>query len=275
MHHQSKKLVFSHMPRRKATPAQAAPIPKKASRRAPIARKKKTVSVTASDTASDVAPHAESYPSAPPPAPSFPPPIKDTIVKKMQPMTSTQCLFYGGIATLVGTIALGLLVGLVILPTFIAQLQKFALKSGDSQYSYAAPLTGGDPAALSLPGTTPQSNGVPEQEEFGFYGTVLSKEKDVVVVQELLPPLPLEKSEEKPKATKTFVVRVRDGTEYTYQKPREKDNVTAPLFTPEPGSLDQMKESMFVFVSSGDDPEKTETVQAQHILYSELSPFAE
>lgn len=169
---------------------------------------------------------------------------------------------------LVGTITLGLLLGFVILPPLVAKFQS-------SQYSYAAPLTGSDPASLTLPSAIPQNDAVPEQEEFGFYGTVLSREKDVVVVQELLPPLPLEKSGEKPGTVKTFVVRVSEGTEYTYQKPREKDNVTAPLFAPEPGSLDQMKEKMFVFVSSGDDPEKTETVQAQHVLYSELSPFAE
>lgn len=245
------------MPRRKATPAQAAPTPKKAPRRTPMARKKKAVS----PAVSDVAPRAE-------PRQSVPPAPHVRAQEKTRAMTSTECFLYGGVVCLVGTIALGLLLGFIILPPVIAKFQS-------SQYSYAAPLTGNDPAALTLPSTVPQSDGVPEQEEFGFYGTILSKEKDVVMVQELLPTLPLEKSEKKPEPTKTFVVRVSEGTEYTYQKPRGKDNLTAPLFTPEPGSLDQMKESMFVFVSSGDDPEKTETVQAQHVLYSELSPFAE
>lgn len=265
------------MPRRKATPAQAAPTPpaelkkelpkkkitkkkieKASPRRTPIAaRKKKAVS----PAVSEVAPLAESRQSVSP-APQI------RAQAQTRAMTSTECFLYGGVVCLVGTIALGLLLGFVILPPFVAKFQP-------SQYSYAAPLTGNDPASLALPSAVPQNDGVPEQEEFGFYGTILSKEKDVVMVQELLPPLPLEKSEEKPGPAKTFVVRVSEGTEYTYQKPREKDNVTAPLFTPEPGSLDQMKKKMFVFVSSEDDPEKMETVQAQHILYSELSPFAE
>lgn len=264
------------MPRRKATPVQAAPTPpaestkklpkkkttkkkieKASPRRAPLVRKKKTLPPTVSDGA----PHAE-------PRQSVSPAPQIRTQTKTRAMTSTECFLYGGVVCLVGTIALGLLLGFVILPPFVAKFQS-------SQYSYAAPLTGNDPATLTLPSTVQQNDGVPEQEEFGFYGTILSKEKDVVMVQELLPPLPLEKSEEKPGPAKTFVVRVSEGTEYTYQKPREKDNVTAPLFTPEPGSLDQMKEKMFVFVSSGDDPEKMETVQAQHILFSELSPFAE
>lgn len=255
------------MPRRKTTPAQPAPSPiaepmkkpakKKTVRRTPLARKKKTASAAVLAVAS----HADLRPSTPP-APQI------RMQAKPRAMTSNECFLYGGVVCLVGTIALGLLLGFVILPPLFAKFQS-------SQYSYAAPLTGGDPASLTLPSSVPQSDGVPEQEEFGFYGTVLSKEKDVVMVQELLPPLPLEKSEEKPGSAKTFVVRVSEGTEYTYQKPREKDNVTAPLFTPEPGSLDQIKDTMFVFVSSGDDPEKMETVQAQHVLYSELSPFAE
>lgn len=169
---------------------------------------------------------------------------------------------------LAGTITLGLLLGFVILPPIVAKFQS-------SQYSYAAPLSGNNPATPTLPSTVAQNDSIPEQEEFGFYGTILSKEKDVVIVQELLPPLPLERGEEKPRQAKAFVVRVSADTEYTYQNPREKDNLTAPLFAPEPGSLDQMKEGMFVFVSSGDDPEKIETVSAQHMLYSELSPFAE
>ena len=86
--------------------------------------------------------------------------------------------------------------------------------------------------------------------------------------------VPLEKKSSAPQA-KTFAVRVSDKTGYTYQKPRDEKDTTAPLFAPEEGKVENLKAGMFVFVATSEDLTKTETLTASHILYSEKSPFAQ
>ena len=195
-----------------------------------------------------------------------PPPKSHAPVASRRAMSSIECFFYGGVICLVGTIALGLLLGLVVLPPLVA---KYA------QYSYAAPMPDGDPGTLQSPTVSQQIERQNNEPAYGFYGTLLSKEADVLTVQELLPPLPLEKESAPQPTQKIFIVRVNNATEYTHQKPRGKDNLTAPLFSPEQGSLEQMSPNMYVFVNTTNDPTGNDTVDSSHILYSELSPFSE
>lgn len=172
---------------------------------------------------------------------------------------------YGGVVCLVGTVALGLLLGLAILPPLVTSYEQ-------SQYSYAAPLSPNFPSSQS-PQTDGADPGTGADVEYGFYGTLLSREENVLMVQELFPPLPLE--EKAVRTAKTFVVRVSENTEYTHQRQRADDDITAPLFSPESGLLEDIKEQAYVFVSTPDNPEQSDTVTATHVIYSEQSPFTE
>lgn len=184
-------------------------------------------------------------------------------------MTTTECFIYGGVVCLVGTIGFGLLLGLVVLPPIISKFEQ-------SQYSYAAPLDAFSPTELQSPAVSAQTDENIENPEYGFYGTLLSREENVLMIQELLQPLPLEgQSSQTQKQARTFAVRVNDETEYTHQRPRDEKNLTDPLFSPESGALEELNAAMYVFVSSQEDPENTDTINANHILYSEKSPFAE
>lgn len=183
-------------------------------------------------------------------------------------MTTNECFVYGGVVCLVGTVALGLLLGFVVLPPIVDKYEQ-------SRFTSAPPVSAGDPASLQLPSSAQKTGDLPESSDYGFYGTLLSKDNGVLTVKELLPPLPLEKDAKPQTEPRTFVVRVTDATAYTYQRPRDKDNTTAPLFSPEEGLFDNLKKDMFIFVNTKDNPDETETVGANHVLYSELSPFAE
>lgn len=184
-------------------------------------------------------------------------------------MTTNECFVYGGVVCLVGTIVLGLLLGLVVLPPVIEKYEQ-------SRFTYAAPVSAEDPTSLPLPSSAQKIGDLPESSDYGFYGTLLSKDAGVLTIKELLPPLPLEDGAPSGNALpRTFVVRVSDATAYTHQRPRDNDNTTAPLFSPEEGLFDNLKKDMFVFVNTKDNPDETETMGANHVLYSELSPFAE
>lgn len=182
-------------------------------------------------------------------------------------MGAMACFVYGAVICLVGTIGIGLLLGLVVLPPLIAQF-------ADSSYSHAAPLPKSDGSKVQSPAASEQV-GNEQAQEYGFYGTLLSKEEDVLTVQELLPPLPLEREEGLTPTAKTFIVRVTPETSYTHQKPRAKDDLTSPLFTPVEGSLEELLPRIYLFVNTPDDPSTIDTVTASHVLYSELSPFTE
>jgi len=184
-------------------------------------------------------------------------------------MSSAQCFLYGGLICIVGTVALALFLSIVVLAplgTRIEQSRSQAQVSAtDSQ----------DQALNDLEKTITQPADADTKESNGFYGTLLSKDKGVLMVKELAPSLPLEEKANAPTGTKTFVVRVSDKTGYTYQHPRDEKDASAPLFAPEEGTLDNMKTGMYIFVATSDDTKKTETLNATHILYSEKSPFAE
>lgn len=192
--------------------------------------------------------------------------MPDTVAPQNKSMSSLQCFTYGGTICLIGTVSLGLLLGFVVIPPLAASYEQ-------SQISYAAtPALSPDSSSLKLPQTEGLSNAAAQSVEYGFYGTLLSKEENVLMVQELLPPLPLE--EQSTATEKAFVVRVSEQTAYTHQRQRAANNSTAPLFSPESGLLENIKEQMYVFVSTRDNPENTDTVEAAHIIYSEDSPFA-
>lgn len=195
-------------------------------------------------------------------APQFNPPTPK------RAMSTMACFVYGCVVCLMGTVALGLLLGFVLLPPLVATFEQ-------SQYSYAAPATSEDPAVLKLPSAAETSGALPQEQTYGFYGTLLSKDSGVLMVKELIPPLALENKTQQQPESKTFIVRISDQTAYTYQRPQGELNPASPLFAPEEGGFDSLKKDMFVFVNTKDDPEKMENLNADHILYSELSPFAE
>lgn len=170
-----------------------------------------------------------------------------------------QCFVYGGSVCLLGVVALGLFLGFIVLPPLFNQQQPETLGAVQQNPTVAA-----QPSAQQAE---------PQQQQFGFYGTLLSKEKDILIVKELLNPLPLEKA--RTQNPKTYVVRVAPETEYTYQKPRAESDTSSPLFTPEKGIVDAIQPGMFIFVSTFDDTNTTETVKAAHVLYSEKSPFGQ
>lgn len=194
----------------------------------------------------------------------------DTVAQQLEKMTekstrdskttmgTMQCFVYGGAVCLLGVVALGLFLGFIVLPP---------LFNHEVQQS-AAPAVQTNQVAVQ-----PSVQPTPSQQQFGFYGTLLSKEKDVLIIKELLSPLPLEKTA--PQNPKTYVVRVTPETEYTYQKPRAEQDTTSPLFTPEKGTIDAIQTGMFIFISTFDDTNATETVKAAHVLYSEKSPFGQ
>ncbi len=175
-------------------------------------------------------------------------------------MSAIQCFVYGGAVCLFGALVLGLFLGFIVLPPLFNQEAGQTPQSGATQQAPTAVQPSAQQAA-------------PQQQQFGFYGTLLSKEKDVMIVKELQSPLPLEKTQAQ--NPKTYVVRVAPETEYTHQKPRAETDSSSPLFTPENGSLDDIKIGMFIFVSTLDDTNTTETVKAAHVLYSEKSPFGQ
>lgn len=179
-------------------------------------------------------------------------------------MSSAQCFIYGGLVCLAGTIALGILLSALVLTPIGTRMEQ-------SQNPLPLQLQG-QPTSISDSTTTlPDTD---TQDSNGFYGTLLSKDNGVLIVQELNPSLPLEKKSTDT-TTKTFAVSVSDKTGYTYQRPRDESDVLAPLFTPETGTFDNLKTDMYVFIATADDTSTAETVIASHILYSEKSPFAE
>ncbi|MEK7123161.1 MAG: hypothetical protein AAB855_04900, partial [Patescibacteria group bacterium] len=208
------------------------------------------------------APTRTEIPRSTPPSPA---PRAETMEAKRS-MSAMACFIYGAVVCLVGTIGLGLLLGLVVLPPLVEQYSAQARSS-------EALLSTTNTTPPQLP-TAPQET-EQQQEQYGFYGTLLSKEENVLTVQELLPPLPLEEGADLSPSAKTFVVRVDAQTEYTHQKPREESDLTAPLFSPVQGSLDAISNSAYLFVNTREDPAVNDTVSAAHVVYSELSPFAE
>jgi hypothetical protein len=183
-------------------------------------------------------------------------------------MSSLQCFVYGGLTCLAGTVVLGIFLGIIILAPLGTQLEQ-------TKMAAAPVLPGNETQALSeLESTISQPSIEDSQNENGFYGTLLSREGGVLMVKELDPSLPLEKKSGTD-GMKTFVVRVSENTGYTYQRPRNENDVAAPLFSPEEGKIDSLKEGMFVFVATRDDVTTAETVTASYILYSEKSPFAQ
>lgn len=177
-------------------------------------------------------------------------------------MSSAQCFIYGGLICLAGTIALGILLSVLVLAPIDTRMER-------SQSPL--PLRDQQTSASDNTTTSPDTD---TQNSNGFYGTLLSKDNGVLIVKELNPSLPLEEKSTDT-ATKTFAVSVSDKTGYTYQRPRDGKDVSAPLFTPEEGTFDNLKAGMYVFIATADDTLTTETVTASHILYSENSPFAE
>lgn len=169
---------------------------------------------------------------------------------------------YGGLVCLIGTIALGILLSILVLAPIGTRMEQ-------SQ----APLPLQNQQVNSPDNTTAPLN-TDTQGSNGFYGTLLSKDNGVLIVKELNPSLPLEEKSANT-ATKTFAVSVSDKTGYTHQRPRDEKDVSAPLFTPEEGTFDNLKAGMYVFIATADDTLTAETVTASHILYSENSPFAE
>ncbi|MDP2631058.1 MAG: hypothetical protein Q8P56_06680 [Candidatus Uhrbacteria bacterium] len=252
----------SRKPRPTLTPA--TPPEKKASAKKPAQKKiiKKVIPKKI-----PVVPTYESVPVAPIVTPPSKPleqklPAATLAPQKNQKlcMSSAQCLMYGGLICLAGTVALGLLLSILVLAplgTRIEQSQK--------------PIPPQEQGARVPADTETQSD---TQNSNGFYGTLLSKDNGVLIVKELNPSLPLEKKSADT-ATKTFAVSVSDKTGYTHQRPRDGQDVSAPLFTPEAGTFDNLKTGMYVFIATADDTSQTETVTASHVLYSENSPFAE
>ncbi len=177
-------------------------------------------------------------------------------------MNSAQCFIYGGLVCLAGTIALGILLSILVLAPIGTRMEQ----SQNPLPLQGQPTTVSD-STTALPDTDPQDSN-------GFYGTLLSKDNGILIIRELNPSLPLE-TKSADTATKTFAVSVSDKTGYTHQRPRDDKDVSAPLFTPEAGTFDNLKTGMYVFIATADDTSKTETVTASHILYSEKSPFAE
>jgi len=182
-------------------------------------------------------------------------------------MSSAQCFLYGGLVCLAGTIILGLFLGFIVLAPLATQYEQ-------THSTSLAPAANQAQALNELENTVAQTAPSATQNENGFYGTLLSQDNGVLMVKELNPSLPLEKKST-PSQEKTFAVKISDKTGYTYQRPRDEKNSAAPLFTPEQGQLTNLKQGMYVFVSTPDDTSKAETVTASHILYSEKSPFAE
>lgn len=194
-------------------------------------------------------------------------PLVQAPVVAQNSMSAMACFVYGAVICLVGTIGIGLLLGLVVLPPLVAQVTS-------PSYSYAAPLSGSGDSELQSPAASEQI-GNEQAQEYGFYGTLLSKEESVLTVQELLPPLPLEGEKGLTPTAKTFIVRVTPETTYTHQKPRAQNDLTSPLFSPIDGSLEELAPRVYVFVNTPDDTSTADTVTASHVLYSELSPFAQ
>lgn len=177
-----------------------------------------------------------------------------------------QCFLYGGLVCIAGTVVLGLFLSIVVIIPLGSRLEQTRIAAGPAQQN-------GSQALNELEQTIAQPSASSAQNENGFYGTLLSKDTGVLMVQEFDSSLPLEKKSVG-QETKTFAVRLSDKTGYTYQRPRDGSNLSAPLFTPEAGSFENLKTGMYVFVATSDDISRTETLTASHILYSEESPFA-
>ena len=184
-------------------------------------------------------------------------------------MSSAQCFLYGGLICIVGTVILALFLSIVVLAPLGTRIENSRIETPVATNNAQSEALG------DMEKTIAQGTDGSLQENNGFYGTLLSKDKGVLMVKELNPSLPLEEKTSKPAEAKTFVVRVSDKTGYTYQHPGDGKDASVPLFTPEEGAFDNLKEGMYVFVATSDDTTKTETLTASHILYSEKSPFAE
>lgn len=235
---------------------------KKPTRRKSVAKKPRVKKVLTAN-----APALAPLPQKPLPVstPFLPSPEK----KAKTCMSSGQCLLYGGLICLVGTVALALLLSIVVLTPLGTRIE-------NSRIATPIATNNAQGEALNdLEKTIAQPADDSLQESNGFYGTLLSKDDGVLVAKELNPSLPLEENTQKPAEAKTFVVRVSTKTGYTYQHPRDDKDASAPLFVPEEGALDDLKIGMFIFVATSDDTTQTETLTASHILYSEKSPFAE
>lgn len=109
-----------------------------------------------------------------------------------------------------------------------------------------------------------QSSSTPQQEgsrqDRGLFGVVIKKDKTLLTVQEILNTNVM--------GSTIYLVRVDASTIYSHQKPAEGGK-----FTVEKGSLDAIKQNVFVYFSTKNTLVSTPGIQATQIIYSEQSPF--